>query len=171
MSKIKFYVLSRKEIENKEMYNRIRVPHILISINESEMDLAKISENKDNKYTLRLIFNDIDQQEENGILFNNNKALQVIDTVDEYLQDMRNIVVHCHAGVSRSVAVASALSKILNNEDDRIFKAGCPNMLVYNTILNTYFLEDNFHEKWSNIWKVRKTNLPENFVRFTTLYK
>jgi len=50
-------------------------------------------------------------------------------------------------------------SKILNNEDDKIFKSGCPNMLVYRTMLDKFFLSPNFHLLWPNIYKIRESNL------------
>ena len=108
---------------------------------------------------MQLIFEDIDDitYAEKYILFNKEKATSILDFVESNLTD--SIVVNCHAGVCRSVATAAALSKILNNEYDNIFKSGCPNMLIYSTILRTYFLEDNFHLRWPKIWKVRYSNL------------
>ena len=61
------------------------------------------------------------------------------------------IIVQCQAGLSRSVAVASALSKIINYTDDGIYTKGIPNMFVYTTILDTFFSNPNWLGEYPKI--------------------
>jgi predicted protein tyrosine phosphatase len=76
------------------------------------------------------------------ILFDENMAQQILDFVTCFKDKVDMIVVHCEAGISRSAGVAGALSKILNGDDKYYFDHYLPNMLVYRTILNTYFKND-----------------------------
>jgi predicted protein tyrosine phosphatase len=83
-------------------------------------------------------------------LFNERTARQVLDFVRAHLiQDqafaarqrpemaVQAIVVHCDAGLSRSPAVAAALTRGLFEQDDsHWFKTKAPNMLVYRRLLN-----------------------------------
>lgn len=86
-------------------------------------------------------------------LFNKKLATQVLDFVRPHVEHesvlraanlghtaVRAIFVHCDAGLSRSPAVAAALTRTLLGQDDaHWFKAKTPNMLVYRTLLNVYF--------------------------------
>ena len=63
----------------------------------------------------------------------------VLDFVNKEEPDL--IITHCKAGVCRSAAVNAALSKIILERDDIFFKEGVPNMLVYTTILNAWFVD------------------------------
>jgi len=180
--KTKFLVLSRAEIEDPKLHEVIKVPHILISIFDDEGEPI-LPNNSFRKETLFLKFHDIDlrheqflnnrTEEENKrfILFDETISTNILEFVENNVKDIELIVVHCHAGICRSVATASALSKILNNEDDKIFKSGIPNMRVYSTILENYFLTENFHLKYSKIFSIRKTNLKPVLSRMQRMYK
>lgn len=56
---------------------------------------------------------------------------------------VKNIVVHCEAGISRSAGVAAALAKIINGNDDYFFdyyhNRYVPNMTCYKRILEVYY--------------------------------
>lgn len=70
------------------------------------------------------------------ILFNEKDADSILEFVATYASDIDSIVIHCEAGKSRSVGVASALSLIYNREDQYYFDHYLPNMLVYRKIIN-----------------------------------
>jgi predicted protein tyrosine phosphatase len=155
MKKINFLVLSREQAESIVVQRAINQPHILISINGTtglDSTSAKIPTNGNRLDLLHLRFDDIDsrqmeilkenKEEKSLILFTEEHARNILNFVEKNLKDIDLIVVHCFAGICRSVAVASALSKIINNEDDRIFKSGVPNMLVYKTVLERFWLSD-----------------------------
>ena len=180
--KTKFLVTSRAEIEDPKLHEVIDVPHILISIFDDEGE-PNLPSNLLRKETLFLKFHDIDlrheqflnnrTEEENKrfILFNKEMSNSTLDFVESSIEDIELIAINCHAGVCRSCATAASLSKILNNEDDKIFKSGIPNMRVYSTILENYFLTENFHLKWPNIYSVRDTNLKPVLSRMQRMYK
>ena len=66
-------------------------------------------------------------------------AQRIIRAVEQWKDEVEQIVVHCDAGYSRSPAVAAALSLALNGKgaDEEFFAKGsyCPNMHVYRTML------------------------------------
>jgi predicted protein tyrosine phosphatase len=49
------------------------------------------------------------------------------------------LIVQCEAGISRSAGVAGAIAKIINGNNDFIFKSGkfVPNMTVYSKVLGS----------------------------------
>ena len=71
------------------------------------------------------------------ILFSYVNAKEIIDFWNEINSDL--LIVHCEAGVSRSPAIAAALTKINEEDDNFYFKNYRPNSLVYRTILNYHF--------------------------------
>lgn len=164
--KIKFKVLSRAMAEAEWVQKSITEPHILISINGTtgtDSTSAIIPANQYRKELLHIQFDDIDNSKpeltQGMIPFTEDHARNILNFVEKNINDIDLIVVHCFAGVCRSVAVAASLSKIINNEDDVLFKSGVPNMLVYREMLDKYFLEDNFHLIWKDIYLVRDGNL------------
>lgn len=149
MKKTKFVILSRREAENLKDEN---VPKntIMISIHGLDEKPANIQLSCP---VLYLQFDDIEQSEEHChnnvhraelikeklLPFNKDMARAIFDFVNANKPEM--IIVHCHAGVCRSAAVGAALSKIMYDEDDHIFKTKVPNMLVYTTMLEFYYCD------------------------------
>ena len=86
-------------------------------------------------------------------------ALEIINFVEKFCNTVSLCVIQCQAGLSRSVAVASALSKIVNNEDDLIFRKGIPNMFVYTTLLDTFFSNPAWQSEYSRICNSRTQNM------------
>lgn len=170
---MKFITYSVKEIEGKP-YACVYTPHILISI-RCPGEQVTPSPNTHCKDTLELYFDDVSGGcVKTATYFTQDDARKILDTVDKCVQNrIELIVTHCHAGISRSVAVNSALSKILNYTDDDIFHSGIPNMWVYTTILDTFFLSDYTKDRWKNIHLYRTTSmdniLPDNLSRLNRL--
>ena len=109
-------------------------PHIVISITGGN-NFVELPENKNRKGLLRLSFGDIDFAEAGQNRFGNIQAQQIIDFVKEYYNSIDVIICHCEAGISRSAAVAGALAKRINGDDDYYFKFHNPNMHVYSILL------------------------------------
>lgn len=75
------------------------------------------------------------------LIFDTAKAQQILDFVAEMWPQVECFLVHCHAGMSRSPAVAAAIEHIYhgNGADNHWFRAKTPNMMVYRNILNTHY--------------------------------
>jgi len=97
------------------------------------------------KAALNLWFSDIkDQKDENPETY-----IKMIDEYDaktikdfvDYIKkmDIDFLIVHCHAGISRSAAVAAAISKVETGSDEKFFNGEfVPNMKVYYAVLKAF---------------------------------
>lgn len=132
-----FYVYSRQGLAAARPHE---VPHIVISITSSVDDVARLPENTRCRGTLRLAFPDAAVASEvhaEGVLFSREQALDVWRFVRQHLDGIERIVVHCDAGMSRSPALAAALSKILAGDDAQFFGGRYrPNERVYRMVLD-----------------------------------
>jgi predicted protein tyrosine phosphatase len=101
-----FVVLSREDAERYEPGGR----EICISIADPDADPALVS--KDFVAVLRLNFTDIiERGDPTDVLFSEDHARAIREFIDTW-PDATRIVVHCHAGVSRSPGVALGLCDI-----------------------------------------------------------
>jgi predicted protein tyrosine phosphatase len=101
-----FLVLSREDAERYEPRER----EICISIADPDADPAHLSSGF--AAVLRLNFTDIiEQGEPSDVLFSEDHARAISEFIDGWPNATR-IVVHCHAGVSRSPGVALGLCDI-----------------------------------------------------------
>lgn len=63
------------------------------------------------KHLLRLSFHDVDQDRGEGFrLFDEMHARQILDFVESLPEEINYVIVHCHAGISRSAAVAKVIA-------------------------------------------------------------
>jgi predicted protein tyrosine phosphatase len=138
--------VSRHEAEDNNLCSRA---HIIISISTPAYEQAKVATNSHTKGVLRLQFHDLDEapnpewQANYGqpVLFGKEHAKRIKSFVIRYRPE--EIIVHCDAGISRSPAVAAALSMYFNGEDYEFWCTGGmyndrgyrPNQLVYKTLL------------------------------------
>lgn len=82
---------------------------------------------------------DLDEPLENyNEIFENKHAKQVVDFVNKNKDKMDYLLVHCTAGISRSMGCAAAISKYLYDTDEVFFKKGRPNMRIYRMILEEF---------------------------------
>ena len=93
---------------------------------------------------LNMVFEDIEfigPSTSPEMLFDESKAQQILDFAAEVWPKIECLLVHCHAGMSRSPAVAAALEHIYHGRgsDNCWFERKTPNMLVYRTILNKHY--------------------------------
>ena len=101
-----FVVLSRGDAERYEP----RGKEICISIADPDADPAKVSANF--VAILRLQFTDIlEKGDPSDVLFSDDHARAIREFIDRWPEATR-IVVHCHAGISRSPGVALGLCDI-----------------------------------------------------------
>lgn len=136
---MELFVYSRAAIERLPPHD---VPHLIISITTTPHDTARLPASRHCRGILRLAFPDADQAAHgyaDADLFSTIQADQVWELVLVHRADVVRVVLHCDAGISRSPAVAAALSKILVGDDSEFFTRYRPNMRVYRTLLDRYY--------------------------------
>jgi predicted protein tyrosine phosphatase len=68
---------------------------------------------------------------------NSEQAKQILEFVKKNLSKVELIVCQCEQGMSRSPAIAAALSRILQNEDEYFLKNFWANRWVYDLLIET----------------------------------
>src|SRR5258708_4006668 len=116
-----FFVYSRGAIERVAPHD---VPHVVISITSASDDVAKIPTSTECLGILRLTFLDADEPTTAtpGPLFGAPDARLIWDFVLVHRAQAERVIVHCDAGISRSPAVAAAISRVLVGDDADFFK-------------------------------------------------
>jgi predicted protein tyrosine phosphatase len=152
---MKIVALPQKVVE--KISGEITIPHATISIVSPGAEKALFANNIFREAELHLKFYDIDFSNERmgnskaEILkvyghgkFTDKHAEQIINFVQEVKDKVKGLICHCEAGISRSAAVAAAISLIINGSDKEIFDDTryIPNMYVYRKILNLYYREE-----------------------------
>jgi predicted protein tyrosine phosphatase len=138
---MKFYIFAQREIENQPISDK----KLVISITDTRGEMAVINCKPEN--LLRLVFHDIDRKgNDKYILFNNTHACELLAFINERILNGYNaIITHCGAGLSRSPAVAAALSYLLTGEDRRIItEYRLFNRRVYSTIIREF--QENYNK-------------------------
>lgn len=121
--------MSRENVSQFTYHN----PWSLISINQPNQTPPEIMCSK--LYSkLELFFDDIDKPIEGCSIFTDNDATKIVEFVKLYINKVSLFVIHCHAGISRSAAIAAALSKYYNQNDKVYFDNYIPNIHVYSTL-------------------------------------
>lgn len=93
---------------------------------------------------LQLVFWDYDLPRTSvdpEFIFNDEHADKVWDFVEKNWDKIEELMVHCLMGQCRSAAIAAAIAKVKNGDDQVYFGAYTPNMLVYRRLL------DKAHER------------------------
>jgi predicted protein tyrosine phosphatase len=137
--KYRIMVLPRMAVEACEIPDYFG-KFILISITEP---LNVVRFNTENPLLInycRLNFFDLPEKTPGVRCFNRKDAKKVLNFIESHKDNVDTIIVHCHAGANRSSALAAAISKIYNGEDDWFFSNidFKINKLVYNTVLSVY---------------------------------
>ena len=118
------------------------MPHVIISITSSPDDVARLRSTPACRGILRLAFLDADAASDShaeAALFSEEHAARVWSFVREHRAGIERIIVHCDAGMSRSPAVAAAISKALTGDDTEFFGGRYrPNLRVYRTLLGAH---------------------------------
>lgn len=121
-------------------------PFAIISIQEYPLESMgmRYVEGGNLKAALNIHFSDIEREPRTNYpevrLMKEEDAKKIKEFVEELIKndEIEELIVHCYAGASRSPAVAAALSKIYNDDDQEYFEECTPNMHVYNMILDAY---------------------------------
>ena len=132
--KIEINVLSRREMEDEKVGAFGK--HIVISITDPKQGEARIKTAP--KAILRLQFHDLDKHCEGYEIFTDKDAKKVRRFVTSHLNEIETIVIHCEAGVSRSVGMGAAIAKFYFNDDTVFFDRGIPNKLIYGKVLQEF---------------------------------
>lgn len=120
---------------------------VCISITSTEDKIANITcEHGNIKGLLRVHFHDIDGPANGMNLITMTQAQLIAVFIKKWYNKVPLILVHCHAGVSRSAAVVAAATKYFTGNDKIYFDEFCPNMTVYRKVyeaLSESYTSDN----------------------------
>ena len=149
----RFVVLNRALATDSETYKNANIPYIVISIGGVETPEWEIPANEYCLGILKVRFDDISYRPEDTFhiydrltkKITKENAKEIIDFVLKYKDSVKQIIVNCHAGFSRSVGTAIALSMVLNGYESKYESfiesvAGLQfaNLLIRDTILKVY---------------------------------
>lgn len=149
---MRLYVKNVHEIETLAQPNK---PHIIISIRTPGDRVPKVRQNDQTIAVHYYEFPDLDRmpamstilafpQLKDAKLFDEEMAARMARQIqDAYKDGIRDFVIHCFAGQSRSSGVAAAIAKHYTGDDDKYFSSPVvygrpkytPNMLVYRQLL------------------------------------
>ena len=126
---------------------------IIVSINGTDEELNRFAENSAIKAVCPLVFNDVEGDEQNCMT--RADADKIIAFVNDHVDDVDEIIVHCGAGKSRSAGTCAALMMILNGDDSAIFDNPyfTPNMHCYRLVMEAYF---GYYDKEAADEKLRR---------------
>lgn len=109
----------------------------VISITDPDSDPAQLE--CDEQFILRQQFHDLDRihpKLTEVTYFSDLHAEEIVDFVLFHRSD--NIVVHCEAGVSRSPAIAAAISQHFGIPAWSLFRQYAPNLMVFAILMNEF---------------------------------
>jgi predicted protein tyrosine phosphatase len=125
-----------RSARNAEFFRSDR-PWAAISISSSN-DFPMLDE-KNRLGLLRLSFQDITDVGKPGS-FTAADAMQILDFVERMWDQVEVFLIHCEVGLSRSPAIAAALSRIHYGDDGLWLEHYFPNPLVYRLLVETHAL-------------------------------
>ena len=137
-SLVDFFVYSRPAIERLPPHD---VDHVIVSVTSVTEDRARLPASPHCLGVLRLAFPDADVPGDTiteGELFSEEHADRIWTFVLDHHAEIDRIVAHCDAGMSRSPAIAAAISKALTGDDTEFFRRYRPNMRVYQTLVRVF---------------------------------
>ena len=117
-------------------------PYAVISITDPQLKHPVLADSSYCKAVLRLQFSDVSNDfpmlrgTAHIAAFTPATARQIVDFVREQMQnDVRLLIVHCEAGMSRSAGVATALSQFYNHDETHCLVHYRPNAHVRRLVL------------------------------------
>ena len=106
-----------------------------VSISDTEEEFVRIRKRR-RVALLQLAFADIEHPLAGYTLFHDDLAHDILDFVTHNWRRMHTLLIHCHAGISRSSAVAAAIARLKFGDGAEFFEEPfVPNLLVYRTLL------------------------------------
>lgn len=138
---MRFMVTSRFQIHS------VKLPcnHAVISITDPLSPPVVLPEDPLRVGMLRLEFYDVDRAFDGmsdrvrNKMFTFKEADVILEFVKKFIGQDIVIVCQCEAGISRSAAVAAALSRIHNEQDSNYFAMFHPNRRVYALLLTRFY--------------------------------
>ncbi len=140
-SAVDFLVLGRHDIETVLP----DVPYLVISVADPDRAEAALAASPLQRAVLRLRFHDKSGPRaalSGKVAMTQAVAHEILAFVREHLSEVALIVCQCEAGISRSAAIAAALSQIVQGEDGFFFAHYAPNDWIYQTLLEAS--EENY---------------------------
>ncbi|MEI8194537.1 MAG: hypothetical protein WCI73_01370 [Phycisphaerae bacterium] len=121
----------------------IHSAYVVISIHDPHKQRAKVRKQGGLRGVLYLAFHDAEPTAAMEIpddikMMTPEQASQIWTFVDQHMAKVGVIVVHCEQGMSRSPAVAAAISKSLGLDESRFWSEYQPNRHVYRSVLHAY---------------------------------
>lgn len=112
---------------------------LVISITDRKNKFVKLEHLKSKDLALFIRFDDVEKGESGEIT--DKDAQDIIKFINENIDDTVTIIVSCDGGVSRSPAVAAAISLMLGIDDYDIWTNGwfCPNETVFACMIQNIF--------------------------------
>lgn len=137
---MKITVMSRLQAIEHSIKSNIE-KCIIISINSLNDEATYFYDNSNIRAIFFLYFNDIERDYEKSIAPRQKDFNGLKDFIDSFKDndDIKEIIIHCAAGISRSSAVAAAICQYLKiDEYKTIWSKPCyiPNILVYRLAIN-----------------------------------
>ena len=108
-----FIAMSRTQAK-RYTYKQNTEDYIIISISEPNEKAPKFNRTSHLKDVLYLYFEDISEPSDTHVTMSNQDAINILEFIDRY-KNVNNIIIHCLAGVSRSVSIKCALDEIYND--------------------------------------------------------
>lgn len=130
-------------------YSKLNKKIVIVSITCLNDSLPNFNlENENILGILELHFNDIERQYKDYQIPKKEDFKELKKFIDNYKNTVDEIVVHCHAGISRSSATASAICRYLNIDDSFIWDSYMyhPNRLVFKLALEQLGISLNDYE-------------------------
>ena len=118
-------------------------PYAVISITDPHLKHPQLAESPHCKAVLRLMFSDVSSDfpalrgpTVHIAAFTPETAREIVNFVQEQMKnDVRLLVVHCEAGMSRSARVATAISQFYNHDETHFLVHHRPNSNVRRLVL------------------------------------
>ena len=92
------------------------------------------------KDVLTLYFDDIEDEVEGAVLFNENMARSIIDFINRN-RSVDTLLLHCYGGLSRSRAAGAFAVWMLGGNNEEYSKNASYNQRVYTTLMKVYLNE------------------------------
>jgi predicted protein tyrosine phosphatase len=133
----KIMIMSRKEAENIDLD---RISCAIISINNNNSKTPNIRRQQI-KGLITLFFDDVERDENKYFSISKDQAVQIVNFVNKFWNNVELMIIHCEAGISRSSGVAAAILKYKTRDDNFIFgnKSYVPNMKCYRMVLDEFY--------------------------------
>ncbi len=139
-NQMEIHVFDREEIERGIL---IRTSYVVISISDPRKKHAKVKPQSGLRDVLFLTFHDAEPSDNFVLpphikLITPAQADQIRDFVHKHAATVGAIVVHCHQGMSRSPAVAAAISDALGLDGEPFRRRYAPNAYVYQAVVDAF---------------------------------